>query len=82
MWVVHSPFCETGYINDSRYLPTDENSRERRRLSSRKGNIELKCAALRSSADYSKKEILHEVSLRNIKAVEELLVNYGMEYFL
>lgn len=46
--LVLAPFCAVRYINDPRFLPGDEESREHKRMSTRGGNVAFKCVAPRS----------------------------------
>lgn len=80
LWVAPAVFCGMPYINDRRYLPANEESKERRSLSRSEASVTCKCAASKSIADYRKKEMLLVVTLRNINVWKEPLVNYDMEY--
>lgn len=68
------------YTNHPPCLPGEKESRELRKLIPRETNVEFKCAAPRSKAGYKKQERLHVATLRNNKAREQLLLNYGLRY--
>lgn len=80
MWVIPAPFYATRNIRDLRYPPGDEESRERRRLCARKSHVVFRRVALRSTADYRMRKMLHAATLRNSKVGKELLVAYGLKY--
>lgn len=60
-------FCAMRYLSDLWYLPGDEKSRKRRRLSRSNTNLHFRRVALRSRAEYRKEEIMHVFTLRYIK---------------
>lgn len=68
------------YINEPQYLPGVEESREHRRLRTREGDVAFKCLPLRSGPVYREQEILHLVSLKNIKSEGKLILHYSMKY--
>lgn len=82
VWVVSAPFRALPYISDPRYLPGNEESRGRRRLSRRKVNVAFKSAASKSRAEHRKQEVLHVITLRIVNVGEELLVHSGMKYLI
>lgn len=65
------------YINDSRYVPEDENRIQTLRLKPKQLSVQVRAAAEKCTDDYRKQETLEVVTLKNIRAGEELFVDYG-----
>lgn len=80
VWVASASFCAMQHTNDRLYLFDNEKSRERKRLSLRETNEASERASLGSIADYRKQEMLHIVTLRDIRFEKERLVGNGLKF--
>lgn len=68
-------------INDARYLPGNEKSKESQKLRQREVEVGFRAAAPNVRAEYRSQQLLHVINLRNIEAGEELFVDYSIKYF-
>lgn len=75
-----APFSALRYVGEWQNTSGNEDSRERERLSPRKGNVASKFTAPEFRADYRKKELLQETALGNMKTGEALLVSCVLKY--
>lgn len=68
------------YFSYPQSPPGDEESKEIRKLRPREASVELKTAAVKSRIDNIKQQALQAVMFRYIRAGEELLVEYGIQF--
>lgn len=62
------------------YLLEAQGSMKTRRTRPRKASVELRSEASQSTADYRNEQALLLVTLRNIRAGDELAVGYGIDH--
>ena len=80
VFVIPAPFCVGGIINDPRYTPSDEDYGNTKRVA-RTANVEIPSVQANSSqALLYAQDKLMVVAKRNIRANEELYIDYGNKY--
>lgn len=81
IWIVSSPWCDTRFINDPRYIPTDVESSESRAKTQRTGTSSFKiCEDPRTPEQHVYYKVLSVIATRNIQRGQDIFASYGPSY--
>lgn len=77
VWMVPASLCAMRHIHDQQYLSGVEGSIRTRLLRPKADSEELRSASLKSRKDCGKQKTLQMGTLKNIRVVEKLFLNYN-----